>query len=210
MKRNLKKSASLLMMLMMLAVCAISVNAKSVTVKLNKKTASVTVGKTITLTATVSGTDEDVSWGSSKTSVATVTKKGVVKAKKAGTTTITATVNGVSATCKVTVKNTKKDVTSKYKSQVRKLLKNFDGVFGYGYTKFSLNNYTKSVMIGYINLNQVQGKTLSYVKSELASQMKLYFGGSASTFQFRSGSSSTVSAKDFSYLIINTVVRCII
>ena len=46
-------------------------------------------------------------WKSSNTKVATVTSKGVVKAKKAGTVTITATAkdgSGKKATCKVTVK----------------------------------------------------------------------------------------------------------
>lgn len=53
-------------------------------------------------------------WKSSKPSVATVNANGKVKAKKVGKTTITATVNGKSMTCAVTVtKKTTKKTTKK-------------------------------------------------------------------------------------------------
>ncbi len=83
----------------------------NVTVKLNKKTASVICGKTETLKATVTGTDNAVSWKSSDTKIATVDKNGKVTTKMAGSVTITATVSGVSAKCEITVLY--KDVTSK-------------------------------------------------------------------------------------------------
>lgn len=75
-------------------------------VTLDKPTASVEVGKTVTLTATVAPADttEDktVTWSSSDEAVATV-ENGTVTALKAGETTITATAGGKSATCAVTV-----------------------------------------------------------------------------------------------------------
>lgn len=74
-------------------------------VTLNKTTASVQVGKTVTLTATVkpdNATDKTVTWSTSDKSVATVSK-GKVTGVKAGTATITAKAGGKSATCKVTV-----------------------------------------------------------------------------------------------------------
>lgn len=93
------------------ATCTVKVQkAKVVTKKLliSSKKLTVQKGKKATLTVTrnpVSAT-EKITWKSSNTKVATVTSKGVVKGKKAGTATITAkTSNGKKATCKVTVKN---------------------------------------------------------------------------------------------------------
>ena len=79
-------------------------------VKLNKTKSTMTVGKKQTLKATVTpkkASSKAVVWKSSNTKVATGTSNGVVKAKKAGTVTITATAkdgSGKKATCKVTVK----------------------------------------------------------------------------------------------------------
>lgn len=70
-----------------------SLSAKSCTLKVGSK-------KTLRL----KGTKQKVSWSSSKKSVATVSTKGVVTAKKAGTANITAKVGGKKYTCKVTVK----------------------------------------------------------------------------------------------------------
>ncbi len=76
-------------------------------VKLNKKTASVEKGKSITLKATVSPsntTNKAVTFKSSNKKIATVNKKGVVTGVKPGKVTITVTTaNGKKATCTVTV-----------------------------------------------------------------------------------------------------------
>ncbi len=74
-----------------------SVNTDKVT--LDKFSDSLTVGDTLTLTATASGS---VTWSSSNTSVATVTN-GVVKAVGAGKATITAKCGSATAQCVVTV-----------------------------------------------------------------------------------------------------------
>ena len=63
-------------------------------VKLNKTKSTMTIGKKQTLKATVTpkkASSKAVVWKSSNKKVATVTSKGVVKAKKEGTVTITAT-----------------------------------------------------------------------------------------------------------------------
>lgn len=65
-----------------------------------------TVGDTESLTLTITPADADVKsidWTSSDSAVATVTPEGVVAAVAAGTATITVTVDGLSATCDVTV-----------------------------------------------------------------------------------------------------------
>lgn len=75
---------------------------------MNKTTATLAVGATETLSATVAptdSTDKSVQFTSSDATVATVTPvQGKVTAIKAGTATITATtVNGKTTTCEVTV-----------------------------------------------------------------------------------------------------------
>lgn len=100
-KKNSKKKAK---------VTVTVVTGKVTKVKLNKTSASLEEGKNETLKATVSSkgkkANKTVKWTSSNTAVATVSSKGVVTAKKAGTVTIKATsTDGTkkSASCKVTV-----------------------------------------------------------------------------------------------------------
>lgn len=84
-------------------------------VKLNKKKLVLTVGKKAKLK--VKGTKKKVKWSSSKKKIATVTKKGVVKAKKKGTAKIVAKIGKKKYTCKVVVKAKKKaKVTAKPKA----------------------------------------------------------------------------------------------
>ena len=76
-------------------------------VALNKSAMELQVGKTETLTATVTpenASEPGVTWTSSDATVATVNENGVVSAVAKGTATITATAGGKSAACTVTVK----------------------------------------------------------------------------------------------------------
>lgn len=76
-------------------------------ITLNKTSMTVETGKTAELTATVapaSASAKTLTWRSSNTAVATVSGSGVVTGMKKGTATITATsINGVKATCSITV-----------------------------------------------------------------------------------------------------------
>ena len=77
-------------------------------VALDKTTASIYVGNTTTLVATVTPTNatiDGITWSSNNESVATVDESGVVTGVAAGTATITATTEngGFAATCTVTV-----------------------------------------------------------------------------------------------------------
>ena len=84
--------------------------APAVSLKLDKKTATVTCGKTLKLNATLTGSNAAISWKSSDTKIATVSSSGKITTKMAGEVTITATAAGKSAKCVVTVLY--KDVTN--------------------------------------------------------------------------------------------------
>lgn len=76
--------------------------AQAATVKLNKKSVVLDVGKTQKMK--VIGTKAKVKWSSTDTSVAKVSKSGVVTAVSSGSATIKAKVGKKTLLCKVTVK----------------------------------------------------------------------------------------------------------
>lgn len=105
--KRLKKTSIILLMCMLLSVIVMPVSASAA--KLNKKSISLNVGKTYTLKAT--GTKGKITWTSNKKSVATVSSKGIVKAKKKGTAVITTKYGkNKKLTCKVTVKQPVKSI----------------------------------------------------------------------------------------------------
>lgn len=92
------------------ATCTVTVTTDVSSVKLSKTKLSMDVGKKFTLTAApnpATASVKTVSWKSSNTKVAAVSG-GKVTAKKPGTATITATIGGKKAECKVTVKGISK------------------------------------------------------------------------------------------------------
>jgi len=87
-------------------VTVIPVPVESVTI--DKTSATISIGETIQLSATISPSDaavQTVTWSSSDTSIASVSSNGIVKGLKSGSVTITASADGKSATCSVTVSN---------------------------------------------------------------------------------------------------------
>lgn len=86
-----------------LATCKIKV----ITAQLSAADLTLNRGKSKTLK--VIGTSKKVTWKSSDPTVATVSSKGKVKAKKKGTAKITAAIGASTLTCKVTVNTTKWD-----------------------------------------------------------------------------------------------------
>ena len=107
----------------------------AVSLTLNKSSVTLYTGKaskTITVKATVKGTSQKVTWKTSNKKVAKVDSKGKITAVGKGTANVTATVNGIKKTVKVTVKNptitvkngkkavkNKKTVTVKKKKSVK-------------------------------------------------------------------------------------------
>lgn len=77
--------------------------AQAATIKLSKKSLTLEIGKSYTLK--MLGTSNKVTWYSSNKTIATVNKKGLVKAIKSGEATITAKVNMKKYYCKVIVKS---------------------------------------------------------------------------------------------------------
>jgi uncharacterized protein YjdB len=93
-----------MLIVIILSTFSLSVNASSnTTVSLNKTSATIYVDNSITLK--LAGTNKSAVWSTTNSGVATVNSKGKVTAKKAGTATITAKVNGKSYRCKIKVKN---------------------------------------------------------------------------------------------------------
>lgn len=106
MKKNLKKGVLCLLLSSVLVILGcMPVLAANTTVKLSRTKATMYKGQTGKLRVKVSGTQGTVKWSSSNPSVAVVSANGKVTAKKAGNVLIKATVNEVSKTCKIKVKN---------------------------------------------------------------------------------------------------------
>lgn len=85
--------------------------AKSKKISLNKTKQTLNVGKTVQLKLK-NAVVKNVKWKSSKTTVAKVSKKGLVTAKSKGTSKITATYKKKKYTCTITVKKAKEEVPS--------------------------------------------------------------------------------------------------
>ena len=105
-------------------------------VSLNKTALTLDVGKSYTLTKTVSPSNAVTSytWSSSNTSVATVDGNGKVTAKASGTATNTVkTSNGKTATCKVTVNLPTPQITglSNTTGGIKISWNKVDGAYGY-------------------------------------------------------------------------------
>jgi uncharacterized protein YjdB len=90
----------------MSATCHISVTIPVESISLNPTEKTIKVGETLQLTATVfpeDASDKTVQWSSSDTSIVSVNDKGQVKGLKEGTATITASAEGKTAMCTITV-----------------------------------------------------------------------------------------------------------
>ena len=84
MNKNLwQKAIFVCSLIVALISISFSVSAASASIKLNKTSASLYAGGIVQLKATVKGSSSTVKWSTSNKSVATVTTKGKVTAKKA-------------------------------------------------------------------------------------------------------------------------------
>ena len=162
------------------ATCDVTVtgNQPVTSVKLSSSAKDLIVGKSFTITPTISpsnATDKTVTWSSSKSSVASVSSGGKVTAKAAGTATITAkTSNGKTATCKVTV-HTYVSLRIGYTAAIQ------NGVQGYidnmGTKPFLISGKT---MLPIRFVGEKMGATVTYVNDK--TPIKLVLGKITVTF----------------------------
>ena len=115
------------------------------TVQLSQNSLSLTVGATATVVATpldadgVALTGRTVSWSSGDLTIATVSESGIVTAVAAGTTTITATCEGISSSVTVTVSAVSGDAARGQNGSMASFVA--DNVFSDG-TEFQLVSIT--------------------------------------------------------------------
>lgn len=111
MKTNLLRRflCTVLTVAMLLTLCPFGLSVSAASMKLNYSSISLTKGYSVTLKVT--GASGTVKWSTSDKSVAAVSSKGKVYAKKKGTATIYAKSGGVTAKCKVKVANGKLTVS---------------------------------------------------------------------------------------------------
>lgn len=112
-KSNISRINVLILALMIAFIAfGAAMQVEAASMKLSRKSATLTVGKSVTLK--VKGTSKKVKWSSSDKKIASVSNKGKVKAKKAGKATIYAKVGSKKLKCKVTVKASSPAPLSEY------------------------------------------------------------------------------------------------
>lgn len=106
------------MIMIMVSICPFT--AQAANLKLNHKELVMNINDTKILKVTGNG-KKKIQWKSSDSAVVKIGKEGKLKAKKAGTVTITAKVKSKKLTCKVTVKESgiKSGVNSRMKKQAK-------------------------------------------------------------------------------------------
>ena len=148
-----------------------------VTAALNKKTAAVYTGKTVTLKATSNDKDAKATFTSSNTKVATVSSTGVVKGVKAGTATITASYGNAKATCKVTVKASSVKFTKKtavvYKGKTVTVKAALAGVSSVKYTSSNKKVATVNSKTGAVKGLKAGTVTITATSGKLKATYKL-------------------------------------
>ena len=139
-KQNGKKViaflATLAIFTLLFAFVGGQVQAKAATVKLNETKKTLLIGKTYKLK--VKNTTKTVKWTSSNPKIATVSSKGLVTAKRAGTTTITAKVGKKRLKCTVKVVTMQKAYENRTIRLINKERRK------YGYASFDKNPLLQS------------------------------------------------------------------
>ena len=175
-----------------------------VTAALDKKTATVYAGKTVTLKATSNDKDAKATFTSSNTKVATVSSTGVVKGVKAGTATITASYGNATATCTVTVKASSVKFAKKtvvvYKGKTATVKATLAGVSSVKYTSSNnkvatVNSKTgavKGLKAGTVTITATSGKLKATYKLTVKNST---FSLTKSSATIKKGKTTTIKSK---------------
>ena len=175
-----------------------------VTATLDKKTATVYTGKTVTLKATSNDKDAKATFTSSNTKVATVSSTGVVKGVKAGTATITASYGNAKATCKVTVKAPSvkfaKKTATVYKGKTATVKAILTGVSSVKYTSSNKKVATVNSKTGAVKGLKAGTVTITATSGKLKATYKLTvknptFSLTKSSATIKKGKTTTIKSK---------------
>ena len=149
------------------AVCEVNVVEKIIhvtSISLNSSEEKLSIGDTFQLIASVSpstATDKNVKWSSNKTDIATIDDKGLVKSKGVGDCIITATADGKSAKCNISVSEKSVEFT------------NISGeAIDASIIKYTADVAPIGVTIDEIGVCWTQGKTPVITDSHIASESK--------------------------------------
>lgn len=175
-----------------------------VTAALDKKTAAVYTGKTVTLKATSNDKDAKATFTSSNTKVATVSSTGVVKGVKAGTATITAAYGNAKATCTVTVKASSVKFAKKtvvvYKGKTATVKATLAGVSSVKYTSSNNKVATVNSKTGAVKGLKAGTVTITATSGKLKATYKLTvknptFSLTKSSATIKKGKTTTIKSK---------------
>ena len=175
-----------------------------VTAALDKKTAAVYTGKTVTLKATSNDKDAKATFTSSNTKVATVSSTGVVKGVKAGTATITASYGNAKATCKVTVKASTikfaKKTATVYTGKTATVKATLAGVSSVKYTSSNKKVATVNSKTGAVKGLKAGTVTITATSGKLKATYKLTvknptFSLTKSSATIKKGKTTTIKSK---------------
>lgn len=175
-----------------------------VTAALDKKTAAVYTGKTVTLKATSNDKDAKATFTSSNTKVATVSSTGVVTGVKAGTATITASYGNAKATCKVTVKAPSvkfaKKTATVYKGKTATVKATLAGVSSVKYTSSNKKVATVNSKTGAVKGLKAGTVTITATSGKLKATYKLTvknptFSLTKSSATIKKGKTTTIKSK---------------
>ena len=168
-----------------------------VTVTLDKTSATIYTGKTVTLKATSNDTAKTVTYTTSNKAVATVSSTGVVKGVKAGTAVITANCGNATATCKVTVKAPYVKFAKKsavvYKGKTATVKATLAGVSSVTYKSSNTKIATVNSKTGTVKGIKAGTVTITATSGKLKATYKLTVKNP--TFTLTKGKTTTIKSK---------------